>query len=71
MAVHWYVAYPLNYRELEALMCEYSLQVDHSTLHRWIIHDAPLLEHEFRKKYKRKVSNSWHMDETYLKMKGV
>ena len=71
MAVRWYVAYPLSYRDIEELMCERGLQVDHSTLHRWVIHYAPLLENEFRKKYKREVGNSWRMDETYIKIKGV
>jgi len=32
---------------------------------------APLLENEFRKKYKSKTGTSWRMDETYIKIKGV
>jgi putative transposase len=45
--------------------------VDHSTINRWVIKYAPLLEHEFRKNYKRPVGVSWRMDETYIKIKGT
>jgi transposase-like protein len=47
------------------------IEVDHSTLHRWIIHYSPLLENEFRKKDKRKIGSRWRRDETYIKIKGV
>jgi len=71
MAVRWYVAYSLSYRDIEELMLERGVEVDHSTLNRWVIHYAPLLENKFSKNYKRKVGNSWRMDETYIKVKGV
>jgi putative transposase len=53
------------------MMLERGIHVDHSTVNRWVILYAPLLEEEFRKKYKRKVGVSWRMDETYIKIKGV
>lgn len=53
------------------MMLERGIHVDHSTINRWVIHYAPLLENEFRKNCKRKVGSSWRMDETYIKIKGV
>ncbi len=71
MSVRWYVAYSLSYRNIEELLLERGVNVDHSTLNRWVVHYAPLLEEEFRKNHKKKVNNSWRMDETYIKVKGV
>lgn len=70
-AVSWYLAYALSYRDIEELMAERGVNVDHSTLNRRIIYDAPQLEDEFRKKHKRNVGDSWRMDKTYIKVKGV
>jgi putative transposase len=52
-------------------MAECGVAVDHSTLNRWVIHYAPLMEDKFRKNHKRQVGRSWRMDETYIKVKGV
>jgi len=70
MAVRWYVAYPLSYRNIEELMAERGVKVDHSTLNRWVIKYAPQLEDVFRKNHKSQVGSSWRMDETYIKIKG-
>ena len=70
MTVRWYVSYSLSYRDIEELMLERGMSVDHSTLNRWVIHYSPLLEEEFRKNKKSKVGGSWRMDETYIKIKG-
>jgi len=70
MAVRWYVAYSLSYRNIEELMKERGLSLDHATVQRWVVEYAPLLEEEFRKKYKRRTGCSWRMDETYIKVKG-
>ncbi len=70
MAVRWYVAYSLSYRDIEELMRERGVAVDHSTLNHWVIYYSPLLENEFRKNHKQKVGSSWRMDETYIKVKG-
>jgi transposase-like protein len=67
--VRWYLAYGLSYRDLEEIMEERGFSVDHSTIHRWVIHYSPLLEKEFRKK-KRKPGDRWRLDETYVKIKG-
>jgi putative transposase len=70
MTVRWYVSYSLSYRDVEELILERGFSLDHSTINRWVIHYAPLLENEFRKKYKRPTGHSWRMDETYIKVKG-
>lgn len=69
LCVRWYVAYPLSLRQLEEMMAERGLSVDHSTVHRWVIKLLPLFEKAFRK-HKRPVGRSWRMDETYLKVQG-
>jgi putative transposase len=67
--VRWYVAYPMSYRQLEEMMEERGVEVDHSTLNRWVIKYAPLLEQQFRA-HKLPVGSSWRLDETYVKVKG-
>jgi len=67
--VRWYVAYPISYRQLEEMMGERGVAVDHSTLNRWVIKYAPEIEKQFRR-HQRPVGRSWRMDETYVKIKG-
>ena len=64
------VAYPISYRQLEEMMEERGLEVDHSTLNRWVLKYAPLLELGFRAR-ECPVGLSWRMDETYVKVKGM
>jgi len=70
MTVRWYLAYSLSYRDIEELMLERGIRVDHGTINRWVIEYSPQLEANFRKKYKSPVGSSWRMDETYVKVKG-
>ncbi|MDQ9130386.1 IS6 family transposase [Serratia fonticola] len=67
--VRWYLAYALSLRNLEEMMAERGIAVDHSTLHRWVIRLVPLLDKAFRRR-KRSVGRRWRMDETYIKIKG-
>jgi transposase-like protein len=67
--VRWYLAYSLSLRNLEEMMAERGIIVDHSTLHRWVIRLVPLLDKAFRRR-KRTVGRRWRMDETYIKIKG-
>ena len=67
--VRWYVAYPISYRQLEEMMEERGVEVDHSTLNRWVVKYAPELDRQFRSR-KRPVGSSWRLDETYVKIKG-
>jgi putative transposase len=69
LGVRWYVAYPMSDRQLEEMMGERGLEVDHSTLIRWILKYVPLLEKEFAA-HKRLVGSSWRVDETYVRIKG-
>jgi transposase-like protein len=69
MGVRWYVAYPLSTRHVEELMEERGVEVDHSTINRWVITYSPQLEEAFHRR-KRAVWVSWRMDETYIKVKG-
>ncbi|SOE87561.1 Transposase (or an inactivated derivative) [Burkholderia sp. YR290] len=69
LCVRWYVAYPLSLRHLEEMMAERGVEVDHSSVHRWVIKLVPLFEKAFRR-HKRPVGKSWRMDETYVKVRG-
>ena len=70
MGVRWYVAYPLSTRHVEELMAERGVEVDHSTINRWVVTYSPQLEEAFHRR-KRPVWVSWRMDETYIKVKGA
>ena len=48
--VSWHVAYPLSYRQLEELMQERGVAVDHSTINRWVLQYSPLLEVAFHRR---------------------
>jgi putative transposase len=61
--VRWYVAYPLSTRHVEELMEERGVNVDHSTINRWVIKYSPQLEEAFHRR-KRPVWVSWRLDET-------
>jgi putative transposase len=67
--VRWYVAYPISYRQLEEIMEERGVEVDHSRLNRWVVRYVPLLDQRARTR-KRQVGSSWRLDETYVKVKG-
>ncbi len=67
--IRWYAAYALSYRNLEEMMQERRVYVDHSTISGWAIRFLPLLEKIFRK-HKRSAGGSWRMDETYIKVRG-
>jgi putative transposase len=67
--IRWYVAYPISYRQLEEMLEERGVEVDHSTLNRWVVKYVPLLDQQMRAR-KRPVGASWRLDETYVKVKG-
>jgi putative transposase len=69
VCVRWYVTYPLSYRQVEELMQERGVSVDHATINRWVLKYSPPLEAAFHRR-KRPVWLSWRMDETYIKIKG-
>ncbi len=69
LCVRWYLAYGLSLRELKEMMAERGISVDHSTIHRWVVHFAPMLTARFNRR-KRAVTGKWHADETYIKVRG-
>ena len=69
LCVRWYLAYNLSVRNLEEMMAERGISVDHATVHRWTVHYAPRLLEQFNRR-KRPVTGRWHVDETYIKVRG-
>ncbi|MCL4156855.1 UNVERIFIED_CONTAM: hypothetical protein GTU68_010013 [Idotea baltica] len=68
-AVRWYCRYGISYRDLEEMLCERGVDVDHSTVYRWVQHYAP--EMGLRWQYRpHSFAGSWRVDETYIKVKG-
>jgi putative transposase len=59
----------VSYRDLEDIMEERGVNVDHATLNRWVVDYSPLIAVEAKKR-KHTVTSSWRMDETYIKVKG-
>jgi transposase-like protein len=70
LCVRWYLRYSLSYRDLEEMMRERGLPVDHTTIYRWVQHYAPGLEKRCRP-YLKATTDSWRVDETYVKVKNV
>ncbi|SCZ01424.1 Transposase (or an inactivated derivative) [Microvirga guangxiensis] len=69
LCVRWYLAYNLSLRNLEEMMAERGISIDHATIHRWTLRYAPLLLEQFNLR-KRAVTGRWHIDETYIKVRG-
>lgn len=67
--VRRYLAYALSLRNLEEMMAERGIDVDHSTLYRWVLRLVPVMD-KVAQRYKRPVSQKWHIDEAYIKIKG-
>ncbi len=68
-AVFFYVRYAVSYRDLEEIMEERGVCVDHTTLNRWVVKYAPAIS-EIAQKRKVWTAKSWRVDETYIKVKG-
>ena len=69
-AMRWYCRYPISYRDLETMMTERGVAVDHSTIYRWVQRFAPGMEKRLRWQWHRLQSRSWRIDETYVKVRG-
>lgn len=69
LCVRWYLAYGLSLRDLKEIMAERGICVDHSMNHRWVVHFSPQLLERFNRR-KRPVTGKWHVDETYIKVRG-
>jgi IS6 family transposase len=69
-AVRWYCRYGISYRDLEQMMGERAVPVDHSTIYRWVQKYAPEIEKRLRWQWRCPRSTSWRVDETYVKVCG-
>lgn len=69
-ALRWYLAFPISYRDLSAMLSDRGVTVDHTTLFRWVQAHADKLEQRVRR-HLRPCTGSWRVDETYIKVKGV
>jgi IS6 family transposase len=67
--VRLYLRYSLTYRDLEEIMAERGLSVDHATIWRWVQRYAPVLNQRIRRELRRP-NRSWRVDETYVKVAG-
>ncbi len=68
-AVFFYVRYGVSYRDLEEIMAERGVEVDHATLNRWVVKFSLLIAANVQAR-KRPTAISWWMDETYIKVRG-
>src|SRR5205085_7164971 len=70
LCVRWYLRYSLSYRDLEEMMEERGLQVDHTTIYRWVQHYAPALERRVPAQL-QPTNDSWRVAETYIQGQGA
>ena len=68
-AVYFKLRFTLSYRDVEELLQIRGVEVDHSTIQRWVFKFSPEVEKNMNKR-KRQVGSSWRMDETYIKVGG-
>src|SRR5919112_1366223 len=69
LCVRWYLRYPLSLRQLQEIIAERNLSVDHVTIWRWVQRYAPELNRRCRPEL-RNANRSWRVDETYCRVAG-
>ena len=67
--VRWYLQFPISYRELERMLADRGVAVDHTTLFRWIQVYAPELDQHLQPRL-RPTMGSWRVDETDIRVKN-
>jgi transposase-like protein len=70
LAVRWYLRFGLSYRDLQDLLAERGVEVDHVTLYRWVQHFSPLAV-EAAGPCRHSAGGRWFVDETYVKIAGI
>jgi IS6 family transposase len=70
LAVRWYLRFGLSYRDVEELLAERGIEVDHVTVYRWVQRFAPEFAEAARAR-QHIIGDRWHVDETYLKVGGT
>jgi transposase-like protein len=69
LAIRWYLHFALSYRDVEELLAERGIEVDHTTIYRWVLRFTPLLA-EAARPCRHRVGDRWQVDETYVKVAG-
>src|SRR5499427_8306510 len=69
VAIRWYLRFTLSYRDVEELLAERGVEVDHVTVFRWVQRFAPLLV-DAAGPCRRVVGDRWYVDETYVRVAG-
>jgi len=69
IAVRWYLRYGLSYRDVEELLAERGVEVDHVTVYRWVQRFTPLFT-EAARPLRHASGDRWFVDETYVKVAG-
>ena len=69
LAVRWYLRYGLSYRDVEELLAERGIEVDHVTIYRWVQRFTPMLVDAARP-CRHAIGGRWFVDETYVKVAG-
>ncbi len=69
LCVTFYLKYGLSSSNLEDIFTIRNLNIDHSTINRWVIKFSRFIEKNYRKK-NRKFLKKWYLDETYVKVNG-
>ena len=69
VAVRWYLRFDLSYRDVEELLVERGVEVDHVTVYRWVLRFVPLLA-EAPRPCRHAFVDRWQVDETYVKVAG-
>ena len=70
LAVRWYLRFGLSYRDVEELLAERGIEVDHVSIYRWVHRFAPEFAEAARAR-QHVIGDRWHVDETYLKVGGT
>jgi hypothetical protein len=70
LAVRWYLRFGLSYRDLEELLAERGIEVDHVSIYRWVQRFAPEFTEAARAR-QHVIGDRWHVDDTYLKVGGT
>jgi transposase, IS6 family len=70
LAVRWYLRFGLSYRDVEELLAERGIEVDHVSIYRWVHRFAPEFAEAARAR-QHVIGNRWYVDETYVKVGGT
>jgi transposase, IS6 family len=70
LAVRWYLRYGLSYRDVEELLAERGITVDHVTIYRWVQRFTPEFI-EAARSCRHAPGDRWFVDETYVKVAGA